>query len=142
VSLAALTDSANACCGGGAAVHVEVTLESPPGAPPYVIVTPAGDIDIDTAPAFRAALDRAVGSAPHLVIDAADVGFLDSTGIGQIAQLLGSRPCAPTQITVANARPLLRNALRVVGLDQHLQVHSFGESPGLRGVRDTTSAVA
>lgn len=104
-----------------------------------VVVAPVGDLDLDAAVAFRGALRDAAGeSGLRVVVDLADVGFMDSTGIGQLAWLAADLGGARKDVVVANARPLIRNALRLMGLNAMMTVHPYGEPPPVPGVLDTT----
>jgi anti-sigma B factor antagonist len=104
-----------------------------------VIVAPVGDLDMDSAADLRAALIDALGDGSvQVVVDLAQVGFLDSTGIGALAWLAADRGGGRSDVVVANARPIVRNALRLMGLNELLTVHAFGEPPPLPGVTDTT----
>lgn len=115
---------------------MDVALRRTPG---VVIVAPVGDLDIDSAGDLRKALVEAIGDgSDRVVVDLADVGFLDSTGIGQLAWLAADRGGGRTDVVVANARPIVRNALRLMGLNALLDVHAYGEPPPLPGVADTT----
>ena len=103
-----------------------------------VVVTARGDIDIETAPAFRRALDDARSLSPRtVVVDLAGVGFMDSTAFGQLVSLItGDRPPV---VIAANCRPIVRNAFRLMGLDRVLQLHAYGDPPLWPGVTDTSS---
>jgi anti-sigma B factor antagonist len=114
---------------------IEVDLRRTPG---LVIVAPVGDLDIDAAADLRAALVEALGDgSDQVVIDLAQVGFLDSTGIGQLAWLAADRGGARSDVVVANARPIVRNALRLMGLTALMMVHAYGDEPPVAGVTDT-----
>ena len=106
--------------------------------PDCVVVVVRGDVDIFTAPGFRRALDEAGAACTGtVVVDLAGVGFMDSTGFGQLVSLMTSRAERPTVIA-ANCRPIVRNALRLMGLDRVLQVHAYGDAPLWPGVTDTS----
>ena len=103
-----------------------------------VVVAVRGDVDIFTAPTFRWALDEAGATGVGtVVVDLAGVGFMDSTGFGQLVWLITSREDRPTVIA-ANCRPIVRNALRLMGLDRVLQLHAYGDPPLWPGVTDTS----
>ena len=117
---------------------IEVRLHRLP-AQGLVVVAPVGDCDIDAADRLRGAFLEAVGDgSQRVVVDLADVGFMDSTGIGQLAWLASGRGGNQPDLLVANVRPLIRNALRLMGLNAMMSVHSYGEPPPLAGVADTT----
>lgn len=114
---------------------IEIPLRRTPG---LVVVAPVGDLDIDSAADLRAALVEALGDgSDRVVVDLADVGFLDSTGIGQLAWLAADRGGGRTDVVVANARPIVRNALRLMGLNALMTVHAYGDEPPLPEVTDT-----
>jgi anti-sigma B factor antagonist len=115
---------------------MEIALHRSPG---LVVVAPVGDLDIDSAADLRAALVEAVGDgSTQVVVDLALVGFLDSTGIGALVWLASDNGAGRTDVVVANAKAIVRNALRLMGLSQLMTVHAYGEPPPLPGVSDTT----
>lgn len=100
-----------------------------------VVVTATGDIDVSTAREFRQALDEASALTERtVVVDLADVGFVDSTGFGQ---LVGAAAAGPREFVIANCRPIVRNAARVLGLHSVVTVHAYGEPGAWPGVRST-----
>ena len=104
-----------------------------------VVVKPVGDIDLDTATELRESLMSARDYSPRtIVVDLADVGFMDSTGLGQLAWMAGRERERNAALVVANVRSGIRNAMRVLGLDQFIQVLEFGVSAPFPGVSDTT----
>lgn len=82
------------------------------------LVKPSGEVDLNTAPLLRDAVDAAI-SQPGLTwidIDLADVTFLDSTGI---AVLVASHTAASARgitMRVLRPHPVARTLLEVVGL--------------------------
>ena len=73
-----------------------------------VVVAARGDIDVYTATRFRRALDEARAMKPRtVVVDLAGVGFMDSTGFGQLVSLVTGedRPV----VIAANCRPIVRH---------------------------------
>jgi anti-sigma B factor antagonist len=102
-----------------------------------VVVAVRGDIDIYTASPFRRALDDARSLRPRtVVVDLAGVGFMDSTGFGQLVSLIVGDD--PPVVTAANCRPIVRNAFRLMGLDRVLRLHAYGDPPLWPGVTDTS----
>jgi anti-anti-sigma factor len=87
------------------------------------IVSLAGELDLYNASDVRAALLEACAEEPSvLVIDLAEVTFIDSTALGvliearsRLADRDGFRLAAPGLET--------RRALEVSGLDKHFSVH-------------------
>jgi anti-sigma B factor antagonist len=87
-----------------------------------VVIHLAGELDLYNADEIRSALATAMdGGAARIVIDMADVEFVDSTALGVLIEARsklgadGLRLAAPQLET--------RRTLQVSGLDRHLAVH-------------------
>jgi anti-sigma B factor antagonist len=87
------------------------------------VVTLAGELDLYNADAVRKALVSAVGEAPErIVVDLADVEFIDSTALGVLIE---------ARTKLENGRAFLlaspgvetKRALEISGLDRHFAVH-------------------
>jgi anti-sigma B factor antagonist len=91
-----------------------------------VVVSLAGELDLYNAEEVRSALLEACAAEPQvLVVDLAEVRFIDSTALGvliearsRMADRSGFRLAAPGLET--------RRALEVSGLDRHFLVHDTG----------------
>ena len=77
-------------------------------------VRPQGEIDLATAPVLLAQYLAEIGEHQprQLVIDLADVTFLDAQGLGMIATLHRRQAEDGHQVVLTNVSPLLRRALR------------------------------
>ena len=87
-----------------------------------VVVRLQGELDLHNAPELRAAFDEALARGPaRLVVDLSDVEFLDSTAL---SALLGARKRQVDRGVFRVAAPgaEARRALRVAGVEQHLDV--------------------
>jgi len=87
-----------------------------------VIVRLAGELDLYNADDVRAALSQAIGSSPkRIVVDMAEVEFVDSTALGVLIEARSKLG----RSTLVLAAPQLetRRTLQVSGLDRHLPVH-------------------
>lgn len=88
------------------------------------VLSVAGEIDIATAEAVRAAIESAAAGAFEIWLDLTSTTFMDSTGIHAIAT-------ARVDLADANRRlvlicppgPVLR-VITLTGLDQVLEIHS------------------
>jgi anti-anti-sigma factor len=83
------------------------------------LVTVAGDIDISTADALQAALDR-VADCPLIELDLAEVVFVDSTGIGVVAQALARARVTHRMLTLREASSAVRRAFELSGIGDAL----------------------
>jgi anti-sigma B factor antagonist len=88
-----------------------------------VIVHLVGELDLYNAPEVRAALLELCAESPErLVVDLADVDFVDSTALGV---LIEARAKLQNRQSFLLAAPGLEThrALTISGLDRHLTVH-------------------
>jgi len=86
-----------------------------------VCVAAAGELDLVTAPALRAALEEAVGLGPaRIVLTLREVTFLDSTALGAIVHGERIARAQGRVLTLSAARPSVRRVLTVTGMDHLL----------------------
>ena len=93
-----------------------------------LVLSLTGELDLYTAPALREALHEAVARSPkRLVVDLAEVTFVDSTALGSLVE---ARAQLGKGEAFALAAPGLevRRALEVSGLDRHFAVHETLET--------------
>ncbi len=109
----------------GDEVTLAVSSERVPGG--WLVVV-AGEVDLHTAPRLRAALDAVTDGSPDeesgdVVVDLTGVGFIDSTGLGELvgAHKALARRDATLHLAVTSDRIL--RLLALTGLDEMLEVH-------------------
>jgi anti-sigma B factor antagonist len=88
-----------------------------------VVVHLVGELDLYNAPEVRRTLLELCAEAPErLVVDLAEVDFVDSTALGV---LIEARTKLENRRSFLLAAPRLEThrALQISGLDQHLSVH-------------------
>jgi len=87
-----------------------------------IVLRLAGELDLYNADEIRDALNDAIGSgAGRIVVDMAEVEFVDSTALGVLIEArskLGSNG-----LVLAAPGVETRRTLEVSGLDRHLPVH-------------------
>ena len=89
-----------------------------------VVIALAGELDLYNAEEIRAALLEACASEPErLVVDLAEVRFIDSTALGVLIETR-SRMADRNGFRLAAPGLEARRALEVSGLDRHFQVHN------------------
>lgn len=87
-----------------------------------VVVHLGGELDLYNADDVRGALAQAIDSSPdRIVVDMAEVEFVDSTALGVLIEARSKLG----RSTLLLAAPQLetRRTLQVSGLDRHLPVH-------------------
>jgi len=92
-----------------------ISVEQPDGATRLAI---AGELDLATAPALHDAVAGllAAGEPLNLVIDLADVSFLDSSGLGALLQVRAEVLAAGGRLTLAGVAPGPRRVIAIAGL--------------------------
>jgi anti-sigma B factor antagonist len=84
-----------------------------------ILLALSGEIDLVTADVLGDAIDSAVGESPaRIVLDFADVSFIDSSGLAAIAV----RALAVETIEIRNAHPIVRRVIELTGLDGVLKL--------------------
>lgn len=82
------------------------------------VVSVVGEVDIASAGALDAVLSEAIASGrSDLVVDLAEVGFLDSTGLGVLVKALKRTREAGGSLTVATESERVLKVIRITGLD-------------------------
>jgi anti-sigma B factor antagonist len=91
------------------------------GAEKTVVVAPVGDLDLATAPALREMLIELVASGMvRVVVDLADVTFIDSSGLGILVGAAKRLEAANGRLAIRNPRPQAQQVLELTGLDEVL----------------------
>jgi anti-sigma B factor antagonist len=89
-----------------------------------VIVSIAGEIDLDTAPTLREELLRVLSNGPlHLILDMAKVSFLDSSGLGVLVGTLRRARMLGGTVSIAAPIRQVLEVLEITGLDAVFPVH-------------------
>ncbi|MFJ8899760.1 STAS domain-containing protein [Streptomyces sp. NPDC102359] len=88
------------------------------------VVVVTGDVDLHTAPVLRAQALTAVGQgAPHLVLDMAQVDFVDSTGLSTLIVLMHATQEAGGSLRIASVPDRLVRMVTMTGISQLLPMH-------------------
>ncbi len=98
-------------------VRVEVTN------PQSIVVHPAGEIDYSSLEPLREALlDARVAGVDHVVVDLADVTFLDSQGLAVILYAHQRQRSAGGALVLRNARAETMRLLEITNLRTVIEV--------------------
>jgi anti-sigma B factor antagonist len=90
----------------------------------FVVVSLTGELDLAEAPRLRDVLDDVLGSPPQLVvIDAAELTFLDSSGIGVLVGAHNALEAAGSQFVIANLAEMTGKPIRLTEVDTAISVH-------------------
>ena len=83
-------------------------------------VTVEGEIDIATAPTLRSALE-ALCADRHVLVDVANVSFIDSSGLNVFVVQVVSRREAGGSLHIRNSSAGVRRVLEIAGLTRLLE---------------------
>jgi anti-sigma B factor antagonist len=99
--------------GAGRRLHLEYRLDSG-----VAVVTVTGEVDISTCHALREGLLRVITDERHcgLVVNLADVQFIDSTGIGVLVGVWHQARATNGSLALAALSPRARGVLDTTGL--------------------------
>jgi len=91
------------------------------------VVTVTGEVDVVTCGVLRDGLLRAVtdGNGRGLVVNLADVSFLDSTGLGVLVGVWHRVEASSGRLAVAAPSRQVRSALNTAGLTKALSVYDL-----------------
>lgn len=83
-----------------------------------------GRLDLVSAAEFRSAVEFEIEKRPaRLVVDLADVDFMDSTGLGVLVRVQRKAQAEGVEIVLAAAQQIVEQVLRVTGVIQVLPLY-------------------
>lgn len=85
------------------------------------VVVLRGEVDMAVIAAFTALLDQAIVASPHLVLDMADVTFLDSSGLRVIA-MASLQVAGHGSVSVRNASRAVARVFELSGMNVRIDV--------------------
>lgn len=111
-------------------VSVEVT------GPHAIVIRPEGDIDYSSLDPLREALmDARMAGVREIVVDLAEVGFLDSQGLAVILYAHRRQRSSGGRLILRNLNDMARRLLHVTNLTTVLEVEGgVGEPPTVAAV--------
>ena len=90
----------------------------------HAVITAAGEIDAATADTLATAVSGALTDGyQKVLVDFAQVTFIDSTGLGVLVKSHRSAVAADAAFAVVNPTPQTRKLIGVLGLDQLLNIY-------------------
>lgn len=106
--------------------ELRVTVELAPGSDESgPVLKVSGEIDIQTSPILDEQLRSLLGEgATSIVVDLADVVFLDSTGLSVLVAALKRCQSVGGTVRLVSLRPNVRRVVEVTGLTDAFQVGS------------------
>ena len=96
-----------------APVTLELTVSENEG---ETVLSAAGELDVNTAPELREQLAQLVDDGVRIVVDLADVSFVDSTALSVLVSALKRLRQADGDLTLASPTPSVRRVFEITGL--------------------------
>jgi anti-sigma B factor antagonist len=88
------------------------------------VIHPTGDVDAYTAPELRAELREATdGGVRVVVVDLADVTFIDSAGLGALVGAHRRMLESDGHLRIVRPPPLVSRAFELTGLDEVFELY-------------------
>lgn len=87
----------------------------------------SGELDLATVDTVRAAVEDKCAAGIRVVLDLADVGFCDSTGLGMIVGLYRRAATSGGDLQLCGLQPRIRSLLEVSGVDRVIPVYGTAE---------------
>lgn len=101
---------------------MELVIETNPS-PERYLLSVAGEIDISCADKLREAIDYALAQPTEkIVLDFAEVSYLDSTGIGVLVGAAHHAHDGGKGFEAVNAQPNVLRVAQLLGLDQEIGI--------------------
>ncbi|MER7921425.1 MULTISPECIES: STAS domain-containing protein [unclassified Streptomyces] len=117
---------------------VEVTVISSDAA----IITVCGELDADTGLALQHQLaGQVVHGRRHLVLDLADVPFMDSSGLRVIVRTVNDMRNVDGSVSLAAPTPVVRRVLDLTGMGMSCQIFDTADA-ACEALLGRTSAVS
>jgi len=88
-----------------------------------VIVRARGEVDLATAHLLDEGIAEAWTPPVPLIIDALEVGFMDSTGLGVLVKAVQRTRIEGGTVAIAVSADRVRKVLAITGLDTFVSVH-------------------
>src|SRR5580704_15471392 len=92
-----------------------------------MVITVRGDLDIVTSPQLDESLTRAQSSHRHIIVDLADVDFLDTSALAVIVGHWKKAEAAGGMLALAGARYRYTKTLWITGLADRLTLYGTVE---------------
>jgi anti-sigma B factor antagonist len=93
--------------------------------PGVAVLAASGEIDVATAPELHDHLGKLLQDSPELlVVDLADVSFIDSTGLGVLVGAVRDVRAGGGDLRLVVTQPQIIRLLEITGLDEVFNIRS------------------
>ncbi len=95
------------------------------------VVVVRGEVDLATAPAFRAALDDALDGSERVEVDLRDTSFMDSCGLVVLVAAHKRLGEAHEALVIRDPSPEVRRVMEIAGVCELFDVRTGAEADGV-----------
>ena len=88
------------------------------------VVTLRGDVDLESSPAVRKTLMECVNREGGLLVDLAEVSYIDSSGVASLVEAFQSARKNKRRFALAAVSPAAMRVLELARLDQVFTIHA------------------
>ena len=88
----------------------------------HAVVSFHGDIDLTTSDACSRAVDEALARSQRIVVDLADVRFMDAIGLNLLSRAVDRLGGSREGVIVRGPAPMVRKVLAISGIDKLVMV--------------------
>ncbi len=83
-----------------------------------VVKIAAAHLDGDNVAEFTRQIEPLLGCSERILLDMADLGFVDSSGLGAILDLLRTLEGEEATLKICRPSPVVRSVMRMVGMQR------------------------
>lgn len=88
-----------------------------------VVLSPTGDVDMSRSPVLREAITTARNEHPdRLIVNLADVGYMDSSGLATLVEAMKLVRGTETQLVLCAMNDRVRAIFEIARLDQYFVI--------------------
>jgi anti-anti-sigma factor len=102
-----------------------LTVTSSAAGDDRVVIHLAGELDLNTVPAFSTAVDEALlGPAKAIDLDLSRLSFIDSSGVGAYVGAYRRARVKGVDLAIGERSPLVQRVLQISGVEDALQTEA------------------
>ncbi len=93
--------------------------------PEATVVVLAGEVDLNQSPALHAALTEVAANRPRrLIVNLAEVPYMDSSGVGTLVELLRRVNTYKGHLALVGLNERVRGVFEITKLDKFFRIHA------------------
>lgn len=90
----------------------------------YILISVKGTLSVENISPFESQLSKHVENKSHLIIDLADLTFIDSSSLGIIVVYFTKSEKSSRHFALVNVNPDIMQMFKITGLDKRIKIFS------------------